>query len=130
MSDSLGIKSRITGGVTPVIHVDNSARSLRFYQQLGFEVVQSLEADRHSAWTLLRNGEAELMIATATEPVEVTAQGVFLYLYSSDIVGLYDELKALGLAPGEMHNPPYMPAGEFRLADPDGYVLLFGQLSG
>jgi hypothetical protein len=29
---------------------------------------------------------------------------------------------------GEITRPFYMPAGEFRLEDPDGYVLLVGQL--
>ena len=129
MGEPAGARSRITTGVTPVIHVDDVARSVAFYQQLGFEVVQTLVADRHSAWTLLRNGPAELMLETATDPFTADEQGIFLYLHVTDVVALYDELQALGLEPGELHNPPYMPAGEFRLTDPDGYILLFGQLS-
>lgn len=34
-----------------------------------------------------------------------------------------------GLKPGEITHPDYMPAGEFRLEDPDRYVLLVEQLS-
>jgi hypothetical protein len=32
------------------------------------------------------------------------------------------------LSPGAIEHPFYMPSGEFRLFDPDGYVLLVGQL--
>ena len=35
---------------------------------------------------------------------------------------------AAGVEVGEVKRPFYMPAGEFRVADPDGYVLLIGQL--
>jgi hypothetical protein len=29
---------------------------------------------------------------------------------------------------GEIEHPSYMPAGELRVLDPDGYVVLVGQL--
>jgi hypothetical protein len=34
-----------------------------------------------------------------------------------------------GIDVGEIEYPFYMPAGEFRVVDPDGYVLLVGQLN-
>jgi hypothetical protein len=34
----------------------------------------------------------------------------------------------VGLEVGDFQHPFYMPAGEFRAIDPDGYVLLVGQL--
>jgi len=70
------------------------------------------------------------MLESAVEVVDAEAQGIFLYLYTPDVNALYAELETAGLNPGGLHNPPYMPAGEFRLSDPDGYVLLIGQPSG
>ncbi len=34
----------------------------------------------------------------------------------------------MGIAVGGIEHPIYMPAGEFRFVDPDGYVLLVGQI--
>jgi catechol 2,3-dioxygenase-like lactoylglutathione lyase family enzyme len=114
-------------GIAPVIHVDDCARSLAFYARLGFELVESLEADRRTAWALIRNGQAELMVESTDKLIDPHSQGVFLYLFTPDVVGLYERLKADGLEVGQLHNPPYMRGGEFRLVDPDGYVVLIGQ---
>lgn len=127
MASGKQAEPQIVIAVTPVIQVDDAARSVAFYEKLGFEVVSSFQADRHSAWTLLRAGAAELMLESAVEVVDTEAQGIFLYLYTPDVSALYAELERLGLNPSGLHNPPYMPAGEFRLSDPDGYTLLIGQ---
>ena len=44
------------------------------------------------------------------------------------VQALHDELEAAGVVVGAVEHPFYMPAGEIRLEDPDGYVLLVGQL--
>jgi hypothetical protein len=41
---------------------------------------------------------------------------------------MQSDLRAAGIETGEIHHPHYMPAGEIRVVDPDGYVLLVGQL--
>jgi hypothetical protein len=40
---------------------------------------------------------------------------------------LREHLLASGIAVAGITYPSYMPKGEFRLADRDGYVLLIGQ---
>jgi hypothetical protein len=50
------------------------------------------------------------------------------YCWTPDVEGLYDELAAAGVEVGDVTRPFYMPAGEFRAEDPDGYVPLVGQL--
>lgn len=37
-------------------------------------------------------------------------------------------LEELGYSPGEIKHPFYMPGGECRLEDPDGYVLMLAQM--
>ena len=57
------------------------------------------------------------------------ATGGALLLLVSDVQALHAELRSAGIDVGEIERPFYMPAGEFRVVDPDGYVLLVGQLS-
>ena len=45
-----------------------------------------------------------------------------------DIEQTHGELTALGYAAGGIRYPFYMPGGEFRLEDPDGYVLMRAQI--
>ena len=52
---------------------------------------------------------------------------VLFYLYAQDMKALRNELLAKGLAASEITYPPYLPEGEFRLEDPDGYTLMIAQ---
>ena len=68
------------------------------------------------------------MLAQADGPIDPEQQAVLFYCWSPDVRALRDELVAAGVEVGEIHHPFYMRAGEFRIADPDGYVVLVGQL--
>lgn len=85
------------------------------------------------------------MLARADGPVDAEQQAILLYMYSLDVAALRRHLLANGLRDGgvysgaaspgdgpsmvfEVAHPHYMPAGEIRIADPDGYVILVGQL--
>ena len=48
--------------------------------------------------------------------------------WTPDVQGLHDGVASVGVEVGEVQHRFYMPAGEFRAVDPDGYVLLVGQL--
>jgi predicted enzyme related to lactoylglutathione lyase len=101
-------------------------RSIAFYEQLGFSVGNSVtpaDADEPT-WAWLESGDAHIMIARASEPVVPEQQAVLFYLYTEDVAETRDALVAAGLNPGPVKTPFYAPKGEFRLADPDGYVLM------
>jgi hypothetical protein len=49
------------------------------------------------------------------------------YLYSPDLIALREHLLAVGVKVLPITYPEYMPKGEIREEDPDGYVLLIGQ---
>src|SRR5438132_11472374 len=53
-------------------------------------------------------------------------RGLF-YMYAADLVGLRNELIARGAKVGEIAYPNYLPDGEFRMKDPDGYCLMIAQ---
>jgi uncharacterized glyoxalase superfamily protein PhnB len=53
-----------------------------------------------------------------------TQQAMLFYLYVDDVAAKHAELAAAGLEVGAIASPFYAPRGEFRMTDPDGYVLM------
>ena len=68
------------------------------------------------------------MLARASGPVDREQQAVLLYLYTRDLERFRRQLIDEGVDAGPIKHPTHMPGGELRLEDPDGYVLLVGQL--
>ena len=103
-------------------------RSADFYKLLGMELRGSL---RNSSgvlqWAELVCEGAELMVTRASEQVIAGQQAVLFYLYSPDLVALREHLLASGVKVSAITYPEYMPKGEIRVDDPDGYCLLIGQ---
>ena len=115
--------------LVPDAHVRDVADSVDFYAELGFEPVSSVGGrGQRQWWVYLQAGQARLMLAVASEPVDPRVQAVLFYLYTDDLAALRDRLRTAGLDPSPIRHPSHMPAGELRLLDPDGYVLLIGQL--
>ena len=132
--------------LVPFVHVADVEGSLAFYARLGFEP-QSVarEPNGRAYWALARSGPAEIMLARASGPIDPGQQAVLFYMYSSNIAGLRQHLLASGLRDAgaytgasrpddgpltvfEVAHQDYMPGGEMRVIDPDGYVILVGQL--
>lgn len=120
---------RVIDALIPYAHVADVRRSLEFYERLGLRAVNTYAQDGQLLWAFVANDAgARLMLARAEERVEPAAQAVLWYVWAPDVLGLREELASAGVAVGEVEHPFYMPAGEFRVEDPDGYVLLIGQL--
>jgi catechol 2,3-dioxygenase-like lactoylglutathione lyase family enzyme len=111
-------------------HVADVERSIRFYADLGFRVDNTVVPDGHSApvWARLQSDHAELMVGLASGPVDAGQQAILFYLYYDDIGATHALLRKLGHPVGEIRRPFYLPAGECRLLDPDGYVLMLAQV--
>jgi hypothetical protein len=139
--------------LVPFVHVADVEASLAFYALLGFETRHVMRDGAGRAfWALAQSGGkdtgegAEIMFARADGPVDPAQQAVLFYMYSSDVAGLRAGLLAGGLHDGgvyrglpgpnrgrrvvfEVATQHYMPGGEVRVADPDGYCVLVGQLA-
>jgi catechol 2,3-dioxygenase-like lactoylglutathione lyase family enzyme len=122
-------------GLTAYAHVADVQRSIDFYRLLGLEVRNSHEHGGQLVWAFVaspaanpNDAGARLMLALADGPVAAADQAVLFYCWTPDVQGLRDALQAAGNEVGEIEHPFYMQSGEFRLTDPDGYVLLVGQL--
>jgi catechol 2,3-dioxygenase-like lactoylglutathione lyase family enzyme len=106
--------------------VESVPRSVEFYRKLGFEVGHSHTplGEKEPTWAWLASGGAHLMVSRASEPVIPSQQAVFFHVYCDDVHGFHEELREANVAVSPIHYPFYNPRGEFRLTDPDGYVLM------
>jgi DNA-binding MarR family transcriptional regulator/catechol 2,3-dioxygenase-like lactoylglutathione lyase family enzyme len=115
----------------PFAQVEDVARSIAFYERLGFEedgreerrgtlVFASMHARAVRA--------ARIMFARAPAPVEVTAQGIVFYCWTEDAKRLHASLSVDGHTPSAIAFPTHMPDGEFQVHDPDGYLVVIGQV--
>lgn len=101
-------------------------RSIEFYGKLGFEVGNTFtpKHENKPSWAWLRSDEAQLMLAVASHPVIAEQQSLLFYVYTDDVAAARESLAEAGLSPGTITTPFYAPRGEFRLVDPDGYVVM------
>lgn len=122
------------GALVPMIHVEDMVRSIEFYRLLGFEVGNSVPPAGPIHWAWLYSPGApdwkrgpNLMLTRSPCPIDAQAQEVLFYLYAADLEALRGQLLAKGVSAGEIDYPDYLPQGEFRLIDPDGYTLMIAQ---
>jgi hypothetical protein len=101
---------------------------VEFYRRLGLEIENTYEVEGRLQWAFVTRNEARLMLALADGQVDAASQAVLFYCWTPDVRALHGELTAAGVEVGAITHPFYMPAGELRVEDPDGYVVLVGQL--
>jgi len=123
--------------VVAMIRVADVMNSAKFYRHLGFEIGNAVPREHppyNWAWLyqpkapswktganlMLISGEVSGIVASKVKTA-------LFYLYARDLKGLRDELLAKGFSASEITYPPYLPDGEFRLEDPDGYTLMIAQ---
>jgi catechol 2,3-dioxygenase-like lactoylglutathione lyase family enzyme len=120
-------RPRVTG-LTPMAFVADVQRSVDFYKLLGTEVRGQLKTSCGGLqWAHVACEQVELTLARAAEPVVPSQQAVLFYLYSPNLVSLREHLMSAGVRVSTITYPDYMPKGEARIEDPDGYTLLIGQ---
>lgn len=130
----------------PMLHVTDVQASIDFYAQFGLECDSRFGPEGAPYWAAMScNGTRRLMFATASGPVDASVQAVLFFLYTEDVRAMREHLLGCGLLNmGAYHggtveesrkglcfditHPHYMPAGELRVHDPDGYVLLIAQM--
>ena len=112
--------------ITGMAHVQNMSASIAFYEKIGFHVAGNFipPGQTEPSWAWLDSGGASLMISQASEPVIAAQQAVLFYLYVDDVAAKQAELHAAGISVSKITYPFYNARGEFRITDPDGYVLM------
>jgi catechol 2,3-dioxygenase-like lactoylglutathione lyase family enzyme len=127
-------KTATITGLVPMIHVTDVERSVQFYRLLGFEVGNYVPRTGPLHWAWLYTPEAadwkrgpNLMLTRSECAVDADVQEVLFYLYATDLKAVRSTLLAQGIAASEISYPEYLPNGEFRAQDPDGYTLMIAQ---
>ena len=112
--------------VVAMLHVASVPRSIAFYSKLGFGILSTYKPPDAAdpTWAYLYNGGAQLMVTQAEEPVVPSQQGVLLYAYGAEVEELRQAAVQSGIDAGPVQRPFFSPLGEFRIEDPDGYVLI------
>jgi uncharacterized glyoxalase superfamily protein PhnB len=100
--------------------------SIAFYRKLGFTEgdTQTPPGGVEAVWAWLHTDRAQLMLAQEEEPAGAGKRTVLFYLYCDDVQAFRRRLVEAGVEAGPVQHPFYAPRGEFRVTDPDGYVLM------
>lgn len=110
----------------PFVHVKDVAASVEFYKLLGFSVLNTFVPPGHASpvWAWMKSGAANVMLAAADGPFDSDQQAVLFYLYVDDLEGKRADLVEKGIDCGAIEQRFYAPRGEFRIQDPDAYVIM------
>ncbi len=118
------------GWSTPMLHVAEVERSIRFYRRIGFDLVDVEGDDGCLGWARMStpDGSAIMLLRAEEEhAVKPELQGIMLALYTSQLLALREQLVAAGEKPTEIERPPWMPSGHIMVRDPDGYAVGINQ---
>jgi catechol 2,3-dioxygenase-like lactoylglutathione lyase family enzyme len=115
--------------------VGDMAKAKEFYaEKLGLDVATDYRQDDDNWWVTLTlpGGGPNITLArsseTSNEPPKPGTLG--LYLSTSDIDALHEELEENGARPGEVQDDLYGPGSGvkfFQLQDPDGNQVTFAE---
>jgi catechol 2,3-dioxygenase-like lactoylglutathione lyase family enzyme len=112
------------GWATPLFHAADVARSIRFYELLGFELIDSL--GEPPGWARLHCEGAAIMLLLAEEKLDPERAITPLYMYTPDLPAVRDHLRANGVDVSPIRYPEYMKSGEITVKDPDGQLVFVG----
>src|SRR5688572_20073416 len=94
--------------LTPLLNVDDAARSVSFYcDKLGFEVANRFEDNGRLVWAHISRGSIQMMINASCERAThgprvgaTTYDDVVLYFSVEDVHSLHRDLSAKRCTPG------------------------------
>jgi catechol 2,3-dioxygenase-like lactoylglutathione lyase family enzyme len=106
-----------------MLQVADVARSIRFYELLGFEIADTEGPATCPGRARMDCEGGALMFLLAEEPVDASAQSILLAMYTPDLPALREHLLAHAVKVPAITYPEYMPSGQITLKDPDGYIV-------
>lgn len=113
-------------GMVAATYVKDLDASRGFYELLGFREGASGRAAT-SAWSSLRNGLYQVLLASTVPQLDVPPVPLLFYFFFEDVESVTSALQAAGVAADHVGYPAHAPGGELKLIDPDGNTVLIGQ---
>lgn len=109
-----------------MLHVQSVERSIKFYEQLGFEFIDD-DGCVPPGWARMHcSGGAVMFLGAEPDhpnPPHRVPDRFMLIMYTPDLPALREQLIAAGLQPKEISHPPYAKAGNMIIKDPDSYHI-------
>jgi hypothetical protein len=112
----------------PVVYVTDVSASVSFYGILGL-ACQVNGRDGEWAWAYLKSGEVGVLLAAGGSVWSNDHGPVLLYLRTDDVAQLERMLRENGVPTEHLGYPEHAAGGELKVVDPDGHVLMIGQIS-
>ena len=112
----------------PVVYVTDVPTSVAFYELLGF-ACQVVGQDGEWNYAYLKTDEVGLLLAAGGSVWSNDPGPVLLYLRADDVARLVAQLRAAGVPTEHLGYPDHAPGGEVKVIDPDGHVLMVGQIT-
>lgn len=109
--------------IIPMLPVRSIARSVAFYEKLGFTVEQQNDS---WGWAMMSFGDCRIMLDRSINTQPDSARQSVLYLYPEDIDAYHQQVRGRGVDIPDLDSTFYGMT-EFRLDDPDGNRLWIGQ---
>jgi catechol 2,3-dioxygenase-like lactoylglutathione lyase family enzyme len=119
--------------LVPFVLVSDVARSMAFYEALGFNEVKRYESGGRLEFAGMEATPAAKLMLARVDAVPIwdpdeTNPG-FLYLYTRDIEAFRRELLRRGIEPGEIEEGPGPgPSRQLCVRDPDGHGHIVAEL--
>jgi catechol 2,3-dioxygenase-like lactoylglutathione lyase family enzyme len=130
-------ESAPVSSIVAMIRVADVTKAAQFYRNLGFEIGNAVPREGppfHWAWLYQpkapnwKTGANLMLVAGEPRGSAETKDGpVIFYLYARDLKSLREQLVNKGISASEITYPEYLPEGEFRVRDADGYILMIAQ---
>ena len=109
-----------------VAYVKDIGVSRAFYELLRFREHSSGTVG-NSAWSVMRAGQASVLLAMTEPSVGVPPLPMLSYLFFDDLDAVVAALEAAGVPVERTGHPSHALGGEARALDPDGNTVLLGQ---
>ena len=83
----------MTRRVTPMLHVPDVDAALRWYESVGFRVLNTASDDGETTWAMMTFGEGRVMLNVGGQSSAASRREVDLYVETEGIDALYEKLK-------------------------------------
>jgi len=120
------VRKPLLQSLVPILPVRDMARSVAFYQRLGFSC-EPYEDGQHYAFLTMGDVSAHLRLGG---PKEFASNPGGVYLYVEDVEAFFKLVTSAGIS--TLDAPEDKPWGmrEFAVSDPDETLLRIGERSG
>ncbi len=109
-----------------MIHVVDVLTTTRWYESIGFTVLDSGKDDGDTVWAMVAFGQGKVMFNAGGRPSEADRREVDLYIDTQGVDELYGTLKDRVEIREEPHDTFY-GMREFIIRDINGFWITFGE---